>query len=182
MGIGVNSTTDRSSFVTVVAWIFIVLSGFGTMISILQNIMIQTMFNASEMEKVMQAQPPPGSPPFATFMASHFQLFFASFLVVSALMLISSIGLLKRKNWARLIFIGLMSLGILWNIGGLALQFTMFSSVQNNFASVPDAPDMKSFMIAMAVFSVVLALGFSALFGWIAKRLLSPSIVAEFKQ
>lgn len=177
-----NGTSNRSSFVTVVAWIFIVLSGLGTLVSIMQNIMIQVMFNATEMEKAMHAAPPPGVPPFAAFMTSHFQLLFVAFLIISVSMLASSIGLLKRKNWARLIFICLMGLGILWNLGGLVLQLTMYSSMQSSFANVPDAADMKSFMIAMAVFSVIFALGFSVLFGWIAKRLLSPSIVTEFKQ
>jgi hypothetical protein len=182
MGIEVNSTNNRSTFVTVVAWIFISLSGFGTMISILQNIMIQTMFRGPEMEKALQAPPPPGAPPFAAFMASHFQLFFLAFLIVSVLMLASSIGLLKRKNWARLLFVGLMILGIAWNLGGLILQMTMFSSMQDSFANAPGAPNMKPFMIGMAVVSVIFALGFSGLFGWIAKRLLSPAVVAEFKQ
>ena len=182
MGIEVNSTINRSTFVTVVAWIFIALSGLGTMISILQNIMIQTMFKGPEMEKALQAPPPPGAPPFATFMAGHFQLIFFSFLIVSAFMLASSIGLLKRKNWARLLFVGLMVLGIVWNLGGLVLQFTMFSSMQDSFANAPGAPNMKPFMIGMAVVGVIFALGFSGLFGWIAKRLLSPAVAAEFKQ
>lgn len=177
-----NSTTTRSTFVTVVAWIFIVLSGIGTAISILQNIMIQTMFTGPEMERALQAPPPPGTPPFATFMADHFQLFFAAFLIASVLMLASSIGLLKRKNWARLIVVGLMMLGIAWNLGGLVLQLTMFSSMQESFAKAPGAPNMKSFMVAMAIFSALFALGMSVLFGWIIKRLLSPAVVAEFKQ
>jgi hypothetical protein len=58
----------------------------------------------------------------------------------------------------------------------------MFSEMQGSFANVQGAPDMRGFFIAMAVVSVVMALGFSGLFGWIAKRLLSPAIVAEFKQ
>jgi hypothetical protein len=31
------------------------------------------------------------------------------------------------------------------------------------------------------VFSAVFALGFSVLYGWLIKRLISPSIVAEFR-
>ena len=172
----------RSTFVTVVAWIFIVLSGFGTVISILQNIMIQTMFNDPQMEQALHAPPPPGAPPFFAFMTDHFQLFFFAFLIVSAATLASSIGLLKRKYWARIVFIGLMILGILWYVGGLVLQFTMFSSMQDNFANAPGTPDMKPFFVAIAVVSVLFALGFSGLFGWIVKRLLSPAIAAEFTQ
>ena len=171
----------QSTFVTVFAWIFIALSGFGTVISILQNIMVQTVFRNPEVSQAMQA-PPPGAPPFTAFMVTHFQWFFLAFLLVSAFMLASSIGLLKRRNWARLSFIGLLSLAIFWQVGGLALQFSMFSSMREQFsaAAVQGGPDMGSFFIAIAAVSVLFAVGFSVLFGWIIKRLLSPAVVAEF--
>ncbi|MCR6496750.1 hypothetical protein LJB71_11415 [Thermomonas sp. S9] len=170
----------QSTFVTVVAWIFIALSGFGTAISILQNIMVQTVFRSPEVSQAMQA-PPPGAPPFAAFMATHFQWFFLAFLLISAFMLASSIGMLRRRNWARLSFIGLLSLAILWQVGGLALQFSMFSSMREQFSAAGQGgPDMGPFFIAMAVVSVLFAVGFSVLFGWIIKRLLSPAVVAEF--
>jgi hypothetical protein len=179
---GVNSTANRSTFVTVVAWIFIAFSGFGTLISILQNIMIHTMFNSAEIEHALQAPPPPGMPPFPMFLANNFTLFLAAVLVVSAITLASSIGLLLRKNWARLIFVGLMVFGIVWNLAGLVLQFEMFSSMQESIARPPGAPDMKLYFAAIAVVSVVFALAFSVLFGWIAKRLLSPGVAVEFKR
>ena len=171
----------QSTFVTVVAWIFIALSGFGTAISILQNILVQTVFRSPEVSQAVQT-PPPGTPPFAAFMTAHFQWFFLAFLLVSAFMLASSIGLLKRRNWARLSFIGLLSLAILWQIGGLALQFSMISSMRQQFsaAAVQGGPDMAPFFIGIAVVSVLFAVGFSVLFGWIIKRLLSPAVVAEF--
>ncbi len=171
----------QSTFVTVVAWIFIALSGFGTVISILQNIMIQAVFRSPEISRAMQAQQL-DAPPFAAFMATHYQWFFFAFLLVSAFMLASSIGLLKRHNWARLCLIGLLSLAILWQVGSLTLQFSMFSSMREQFsAAVGDGgPDMAPFFIAIAVASVFFAAGFSVLFGWIIKRLLSPAVVAEF--
>lgn len=181
MEIEVNSTNNRSSFVTVLAWIFIVISGLGTITSLLQNIMIQMMFNSQEMEKAMQFPVPSEVPPFAAFMVNHFQFFFIAFFAISAITLASSIELLKRKNWARLIFIGLMVFGVAWHLGSLVMQFMMFSSMREISARAHEAPDMKSFMIVMAVFNVVLTLGFSILFGWIAKKLLSPAIVSEFK-
>lgn len=173
---------NRSTFVTVLAWIFIVLSGFCTVISILQNIMVLTIFKSPEINQAMQAPAQPGMPPFFAFMASHVQVFFLAFLVVSLLTLVSSVGLLKRWNWARLCFVGLMVLAIVWQIAGLGLQFTMFSSMQQQVtgATAHGAPDMQPFFIAMAVVSVLFAIGFSVLFGWIAKRLLSPAVATEF--
>jgi hypothetical protein len=175
---------QRSTFVTVLAWIFIALSGFGTVVAILQNIMMFTVFRGPEISQAMQAPAPPGMPSAAAFMMSHVYLFFLAFLLTSAFTLTSSIGLLKRWNWARLCFVGIMVLGILWNLGGLALQFSMFSSMQHQFsaASTHGGPDMRPFLIAIAVVSVLFAVGFSVLFGWITKRLLSPVVAAEFRR
>lgn len=175
---------QRSVFVTVVAWIFIALSGFGTLISILQNILIQTAFSSAEFNQAMQAPAPPGTPPFAMFMATHMHWFFLLFLLASAFMLVSSIGLLKRWNWARLCFVGLMVLGIAWQLVGLGIQFSMFSSMREQFsaAATQGGPDMGPFFVAIAVVSVLFALVFGVLFGWIAKRLLSAEIAAEFRR
>ena len=174
---------NRSSFVTVLAWVFIVLSGFSTMISILQNIMVWTMFRQPEVAQAMAEQPLQGMPPYAVFMMGHFQLFFLAFLLVSATTLASSIGLLKRMDWARMVFIALMFLGIAWNLLGLVWQFAMMSFMRGQFASMPqatDSPDMGPFFVAIMVFTAILSIGFSVLFGWIAKRLMSPGIKAEF--
>ena len=175
-----SEETNRSTFVTVVAWIFIVLSGFMTVMAILQNIMFHTMFSSVEFRHAMEAQPPSGAPPFATFMISHFQLFLVAMLVVSVTTFVSSIGLLKRQNWARFFFVGLMVLGIVWNLSGLFMQLSMFSSMRAQFAAAPGAPDMGPALIAIAVVSALFALAFCGLFGWIAKRLLSREVATEF--
>lgn len=177
----VNGTANhhRSTFVTAVAWVFIALSGFSTVISILQNILVRTVFNAPEVKQAMQA-PPADAPPFAVFMLNHLEQFFLAFLLVSVATLVSSIGLLRRRNWARRVFIGLMLLAMAWQLGGLVLQFAMFSSTQAQFANAPGAPDMRAFFAAMAVVGVLFALGFSVLFGWIARRLMSAQVAAEF--
>ena len=175
-----SSVPAKSTFVTVLAWIFIVLSGFATLIGILQNIMIQTMFNDPKFSEGL-AKAPQGVPAPVSFMASNFKLIFAAFLACFVVTLISSVGLLNRRNWARLFFVGIMALGIVWNIGGLLLQFTTFSS----FPPLPQAAQheadaFQSMFMTMMVFSAIIAIAFSVLFGWIIKRLLSPPIAAEF--
>jgi len=179
----VDQAQNRSTFITVMAWIFIVVSGFCTVISILQNIMIFTVFRSPEFNQALQAPPPPDMPPIMVFMINNFHILFIAFLIFSVFILVSSVGLLKRWNWARLCFIGIMVLGIIWNLGGIALQFIMFSSMQEQFAANthPDAPDMQFFVYAIEVISVLFAVGFSILFGWITKCLLSPKIIAEFR-
>jgi len=170
----------------VLAWIFIVLAGFTTFISLLQNIMINTVFPLAQM-RAASAAAPPGMPPFFYFIFDNMRLFFLAMLVVSAVTCASAIGLLLRQNWARLVFIAILALGIAWNLGGLVLQQIMIDSMMKfpmtTGKSVP--PDfeagMHGMMIAIRVFSAVFALGFSVLYGWLIKRLISPSIVAEFR-
>ena len=176
-----SQTSGKSNFVTVLAWVFIVLSGFATLISVAQNIMVQTMFDDPAFNGPLAASKHAQDvPAAASFMASHFKLFFASFFVLCATTLVSSIGLLKRHNWARLVFIAILGLGIVWNLGGLLVQFTMFSSFPPPpvVSHEPDA--FKSMFITIMVFTAVITVAFSLLFGWIIKRLVSRPIAAEF--
>jgi hypothetical protein len=171
----------RSTFVTVLAWIFIVLAGFATLISILQNIMVSMVFPMAEIQA--HAQDRPDMPWFATFMFSHVQLFFLLFLVVSASTLGAAIGLLKRKNWARILFVALMCLGIAWNAAGLVLMFFFYSSfpIGPAGANAPAAAQQFDVMLkVMFGFNVLLVAGFIWLFGWIVKRLVSEDIRREF--
>lgn len=169
----------RSSFVTAVAWVFIVLAGFATLIAVLQNIMIAVMFPA---EAMREDETMKNAPALARLMFSYPQVIFGAFLAIAGTTLISAIGLLRRKNWARLVFVVMLSLGILWNLGSLAVMFFTFSSMPQ----VPDhaPPHVQSefdFMWNLMMgFSVVLALVFAGLFGWIIKRLVSLEIKREF--
>lgn len=174
----------RSAFVTVLAWIFIILAGFSTLIGILQNIMIQVMFSAPDMQAAMETSRQTGDvPATAQFMFDNMRWFFLFALIVFATTFVSSIGLLKRKNWARIFFIAIMTLGIIWNIGGFVFQLLMFSTIPD---MPPNAsPDMHTqFNTISIIFTVVggiMALAFSVLFGWIIKRLISPGIKQEFQ-
>lgn len=173
----------RSTFVTVVAWIFIVLAGFATLISFLQNIMIAMMFPAAEMEKAAnQVATEPNAPWFATFMFNHFQLFFLAFLVVSASALTAAIGLLLRKNWARILFVAIMGMGILWNVAAVVMMFIFVSSFLDIPASAHQhAPPQFDVMFkVMMGFNLLMVLGFCGLFGWIIKKLMSGDIKHEF--
>ena len=115
-------------------------------------------------------------------MFNHFDLFFLAAFLVALAMFVSAIGLLKRKNWARLTFIAMLSLGIVWNLAGIVIQ-QMFMADMPFDANAPEEfrrqfAVMKTFM---TIFSVVFALLFTALFGWIIKKLMTEPIVNEFK-
>lgn len=184
-------TIPRSTFVTVVAWIFIVLSGVTTFFSLLQNVMIgfmpRDLFNSAIQDTTVTQIMPSG----ARFLFAHVQLIVLLFFVLSAMMLLSSIGLLRRRNWARLVFVGLLGLGIVYNIAGLVLQQSMMSSFTPSFpidsAFGADSTyrqttqQVTQMMAGMRVVMFIFAIGFTALFAWIIAKLVSRPVREEFE-
>ncbi len=171
----------RSTLVTVLAWITIVMAGFSTLIAVLQSVMVNALFAFVELPDLA----PPGAepvPPFFRFMFEHVRLLVLMFLVVSGVSFLTGIGLLWRKNWARLVFVLLLGLGILWNIAGVALQRIFFSSMPPLPSDAP--PQFEVLLSRMTsvifVFAIIIALAISVLFGWLIARLLSRPIRAEF--
>jgi hypothetical protein len=178
-----NHPPARSSFVSVVAWISMVLTGFSTFIGILQNVMLALFFPLDEFKGAMQsAKGGPDVPVFVQFMFSHFQLFFLAFLLLSGTMFVSSIGLLKRKNWARIAFVGFFAFGIVWNIAGLVFQKIFLSSMvpATSHAPADFQTQFETIATVMFVFACIMAAGISILFGWLIKRFTSTEIQAEF--
>ncbi len=170
-------TRTQSTFVTVLAWIFIVGAGFTTVISILQNIFISVTF---------PPEPFPGPsgpaadqiPASGRFMMGHVDLFFRLFLALSCVTLISAVGLLRRRNWARIVFIVIFALGIVWNIGALILQQLVISSM---LAQPLFEVQFDQMMLTMRIFSIAIVIVISTVLGWLIARLASPSIRSEFK-
>ena len=179
-----SAVTTRSTFVTTIAWIFIVIAGFATLMSAVQNLMIALVFPLDDMQNAMrQANKAHPLPWFAKFMFENVRILFATFLVLSATTLIAAIGLLRRKNWARILFVGIMGLGVLWNLGGLSVPYLMssFPPLPPNTSS--DFRDhFETMQRVIVVVSVIAAIAFAVLFGWIIKRLTSADIKREFSE
>jgi hypothetical protein len=178
---------QRSDFVTVLAWIFIGLGGLSTLMSVAQYLMFNFMMSVGQMQDAMNAETARGDfPPAAEFMFDHFRQLIGAIFLLSLVTLVAAVGLLKRRNWARLVFICLMALGIVWNLAGLALQRVMMSSMLSTMPMLPpDAPpdfraQFESMMTGMQIVAAIFALGFSFLFGWIIMRLMSAAIRREF--
>lgn len=178
--------TPRSTFVNVVAWVFLVFSGLGVLVGLLQNLMIHTIFPSDAFEQIAAQQPEPGMPPYVLWIFGHFKLFFALGLLLSAAHFVAALGLLRRWGWARWLFIGLMAFGIVSSLGGLVMQASVMTGMYEQFSLLHDGgqgqgPDMRAFFIGIGVMSALMSLGFVALYGWIIKRLLAPAVAAEFR-
>ncbi|KFL36215.1 hypothetical protein [Arenimonas donghaensis] len=176
----------RSTFVTAVGWIFLAISAFGLLMGILQNIMLHTMFPQDAFAQIASDPGHPQLPGISLWMIQNMRLVAALVLVTTVLHVVASIGLLRRWNWGRLLFIGLMAFGILSNLGGLVFQGQMMMQMHESFSDVQatqaDMPELGWFMVAIWVFSLGIALAFAALYAWIIKRLVAPEVVAEFRR
>ena len=174
----------RSTFVTVVGWIFVAGSGFGILIAILQAAMLLFLFPHDMLEQMTRDPEFQKAPPVMRFMAEHM---FQFFLLIWSLIVVTfacSIGLLRRQNWARVCFIGLMVFGIVWQLAGLVLQNLLMSSMMQ-IPTSPNAPDevmgtIGTMMIVMRAITALMGVAMCVLFGWIANRLMSAPIRAEF--
>ncbi len=176
------TSQTRSTFVTVLAWIFIVLAGFATFISFFQAALVTFAFP----ETKFWTDPGPVRgveelPPFMRFMAAHLALFFVAGWTLFLVTFLSAFALLRRKNWARLYFLALMALGIAWNIGGLWFQFTALSAFVPPAGAPPEfGRNFEAIRMVMGVANTMFVVALVVLFAWIIKRLISPTIRAEF--
>jgi hypothetical protein len=173
---------QRSEFVTVVAWIFIVLSG----LSLLLMIMDAAIFWMMPFDQLMQqaAALNPSQPQLpAGIMTTVFRWILAVILLLQGWMLASSIGLLLRKNWARISFIVLMVIGLVWNslnllVGLLAVVGIHMATKMETVPGMP--PGFGGFMQVAMIFGLVFEIAILVLFGWILKKLISKNIREEF--
>ena len=176
-----NAIQQKSTFVTVTAWLFIIFGGFSTLISLLQNIMVHFMFPREEMNEAFnQPQVNEQVPILVEFMFRNINIFLFVFFLLTAFTFIASIALLKRKNWARIYFIGILALGILWNFGGVVMQQFMFSSMAELPLDAGGPPEFQTAMTVMRIGTIVFALAVCALLAWMIKKFSSANIKAEF--
>lgn len=162
-----------SAFITVLAWVLIVLHGFGILSALMQNVMINVVFSSMADSAAGAGQEIDAAGLLFMRVLGLLFLGFTVFLMYTAY------ALLKRRNWARRTYIVLFSLGIAFNVlmvVVLGIVAVLFPSVGTE-SQAAEAPVMFS---AFAVVFGIVAIVFSALFGWLVWRLRSPGIRVEF--
>lgn len=166
--------SERSNtFVDVLAWIAIIFSGFALFVSVLQNLMLYTVLQEGfpwphEAELPLALQ----------FFFQHIHVYFASILVCLLVTFVSSVGLLKRKEWARKSFVFMMGVGILYVVAATALQYIVASTIPAFSMGMSNAE--ATIVLVIRVGTGVFALGIGVLFAWIIKKLRSSEIKSEF--
>jgi len=177
-------TDPRSSFVTTVAWISILLAGFGTFITLLQNVMVHLMPREIFKAAVQDSSFATHMPRPTLFLLEHIDTLVLGSLLLSVVSLIVSVGLLHRRNWARILFRGLLLLGAGYSLAGLFLQRVMIPSialrVPTDPAMRPVAQQFEQFLGVVQIAVLLLSLSFAGFFGWLFYEMGSPGVREEF--
>lgn len=90
--------------------------------------------------------------------------------------LIISLQFLRRREWARRAYQGLLGLGVVWNVGALAGQQLLLPHFSQELARLDTWGD------ALLVASRILALTFVVVFAWLIRRLGEDDVRREFVQ
>ena len=170
-----TESTQQSTFVSVLAWIAILFSGLSAVMGWFQTLLISFLVPFPPMTSA-EAQ---GVPVFVAWVFDNFQLFVVALSVFWSVAFVFSIGLLRRREWARLGITALLAfLAVAAVVVGVAQNLMM----GNFFAGTTELPsDFESGFLAMRVASGVMAVAFIAVFAWLALRLNSAQVRAEFR-
>lgn len=123
------------------------------------------------------------------WLLDHLPVLSLAGLAMSVVFLISAWGLLKRREWGRLLFIAFLVVTALGNFAGVLLVAQMFDAMQSIFPdSLAGTPEMVQFEQQMLVnrsialaSSIVTALAFAVLHAWVIHKLCTPAVRAEFR-
>ena len=170
----------RSRFVTITAWVFIVL---GLMSS--ASALVQNAAASSWPSQIAVAGGTLPQPWLTGWLLAYLPWVMGAGLAVSVATLAAALGLLLRLEWARRGFIGLLGLAIVVNLAGLWLQQELMLSLvqvtlQQAPLPAPVADVFGGFVVAARSMAVLVTLGGCALLAWIAWRLTLPTIRQEF--
>lgn len=175
-------TVARSTFVTVLSWISIVLSSFLALIGVLQVVMVFVITGMDEVgvafEEMMQYAEMAELPWLGQLAFANLQWLFTLPLLLSLTMLAVSIGLLRRRNWARIAFIVMQVLNCLGTlVGTVAMAAPLFAVVP---LEGPGASNIRAMMLSMGMIFTIMNIAIIALSAWIVWKLTRVPIKREF--
>lgn len=171
---------SRSLFVTLTAWLFLVLGALASMSAVLQNAMLASWLPG--LKALGAAQP---MPVLTGLVVGYLPWVVGVGLAVSLATTACAAGLLMRLDWARRCFIVLLGAAIAANLLGLWLQHeVVLSVVDATLAHSPLPPAAAhvfgNFVTAAQVMAMAMTGVVCMLLAWIMRRLMSPTVRQEF--
>ena len=175
-----QSVPLRSKSVTITAWLFIIIGTFATIATIIQGLMYVRMLSMPTLHQAMH-EGASHLPFVLQLLFEHFRLYLLFVFSLSLSTLLSAIGLLKRKNWARQLFIVVL---VTVTIALLVAFITQLSirPATDNIPAAQIPPEAQKMMRVMKGFFFIITFSVSSLFGWLIAHLTNPEIRQEFPQ
>ena len=168
--------SKESTFVTVLAWLALILSGMAAATGLLQSAMVAFLTPAGPMSPNDAA----GVPQFIAFVFDHFLGFVVLLTAVWIATFACALGLLRRKEWGRKGFVAILTVWCLATIAIAVLQQAMISDMFDGDNAAEAQGEAHTMILAMRITAALFAVAFAGTFGWLAWRLRSSSIRAEF--
>ena len=168
---------SRSRFVTFIAWVFMLLAAFACEWAVIQN--------ATQSSWPALAGDQASLPWLTSQLLRHATWVFLAAIALSLATLVCAVGLLRRIEWARRVFIGLLMVAIAVDLSGLWLQqefmHLLVDSALRQATLTPSAADVFGGVVTAArVLAGFITLVASLALAGIIRRLMSPSVRQEF--
>lgn len=151
------SEPHSKGFISGLAWTFIALGALGLVCSaplaIFSWFFVDPAAYAAAIDEAIRTSPVP-VPPGVRWSLHHVREILVTGAVLSLFTLVAAVGLLRRREWARVTFIVLMWVGAVAHLFWAVAPFV--------------AGDLARPSMALALVSAVFALAFGVLYGWVA--------------
>lgn len=165
-----------STFVTVLAWLALVFSGMATATGLLQSAMVAFLMPVGPLSASDAAQ----TPPVFRFLFEHFLAFVVALTAVWAATFTFAVGLLRRNEWGRRGFMGILAVWCVATVIATVVQQLTMSDLFSG-AQAADVPaDARSIILAMRLAGALFGVAFAGCLGWLTWQLSRPHIRAEF--
>ena len=149
---------QRSKFVTVIAWIFIVYFAY-TSIAGIAGIIMTFMMPFGSLSEAIDHSSQSTLPIFFRLIREYSKALSFLYLAFYICGLISAIGLLKRRDWARQLFSVVLGISIVYTISGTVSMFSMELPVPAQ-VKANDVVFMENFLqmgkMVAGVFNIIL--------------------------
>ena len=170
----------RSLLVTLTAWVFIVLGAIASASAVVQNAVVASLVPGMHVSSDIHPLPS-----LTGLLMGYLTWVVGAGLLMSLATLASAIGLLLRLDWARRVFIGVLTLAIAANLAGLWLQQEVVHSLVSATLSSAPIPQQAlgvfgGFVTAARVMAILFTLGACTMLAWIIRSLMSPRVRQEF--
>ena len=168
---------SRSRFVTFIAWAFMLLAAFACEWAVIQNA-TQSSWSALAGDQA-------SLPWLTSLLLRHATWVFLAAIALSRATMVCAFGLLRRIEWARRVFIGLLMVAIVVDLSGLWLQqefmHLLVDSALRQATLTQSAADVFDGVVTAArVLAGFITLVASVALVGIIRRLMSPSVRQEF--